>query len=78
MFNCYVKLPEGRYDVVIKNTLAEEGLTHVLAAHSQVRRQFLQHLSALARKLPWMARGFEQPGKNIGTSKISSPLIDLK
>ena len=41
---------------------AQEGVADVLAAHSQVRHQFLQHLSAPAWELPWMARELESPG----------------
>ena len=36
-----------------------EGFAHVLAAHPQVRHQFLEHLGAHARKLSWMARELE-------------------
>jgi hypothetical protein len=61
-----------------KRLAAEEGFAHVLAAHPQVRLEFLQHPGAHARNLQWMAREFEQPGKRIGTSKISGCLIDLK
>jgi|Cyp1metagenome_2_1107374.scaffolds.fasta_scaffold40772_1 hypothetical protein len=43
------------YQTQLFKTQTKEGFAHVLAAHPQVRHQFLQHPGASARKLPWMA-----------------------